>query len=95
MKAYGGLDVSIHIFVTSALALTEWSASRPAALRPVSIGYEVGWTPEPVWTLWRRESSLLYRDSNSEPSFVQPVASLYTDYAIPAVFHLKETLKLE
>jgi hypothetical protein len=29
MKAYGGVDVFIHIFVTSALAVGEWSASRP------------------------------------------------------------------
>jgi hypothetical protein len=29
MKAYGGVDVWIHIFLTSALAVGEWSASRP------------------------------------------------------------------
>jgi hypothetical protein len=28
MKAYGGVDVYIHIFLTSALAGGEWSASR-------------------------------------------------------------------
>jgi hypothetical protein len=34
MKAYGGVDVQIHILFTSALAAGEWSASRyaPAAL---------------------------------------------------------------
>jgi hypothetical protein len=36
------------------------------------------------WTIWRRENSWPYRDSNSDPSVVQPVASRYTDYAIPA-----------
>jgi hypothetical protein len=30
------------------------------------------------------ENSWPYRDSNSDPSVVQPVASRYTDYAIPA-----------
>jgi hypothetical protein len=30
MKAYGGVDVYIHIFFTSTLAGGEWSASRPA-----------------------------------------------------------------
>jgi hypothetical protein len=29
MKEYGGLDVQIHILLTSALAGGEWSASRP------------------------------------------------------------------
>jgi hypothetical protein len=42
------------------------------------------WNPELVWTTWRREISLLYRDSNSYLSVFQAVASLYTDYAIPA-----------
>jgi hypothetical protein len=50
---------------------------------PLPIGYEVGWTPEPVWTTWRRENSCSYWDSNSDPSVVQPVASQYTDCAIP------------
>jgi hypothetical protein len=38
MKVYGGVDVQIHIFLTSELAGGEWSASRSAALPPVSIG---------------------------------------------------------
>jgi hypothetical protein len=29
MKAYGGVDVYVHIFLTSSLAEGEWSASRP------------------------------------------------------------------
>jgi hypothetical protein len=29
MKAYGGVDVWTHVFLTSALAGGEWSASRP------------------------------------------------------------------
>jgi hypothetical protein len=33
-----------------------------------------------------KEISSLYRDSNSEPSVVQPVASVYTDYAIPGYY---------
>jgi hypothetical protein len=41
---------------------------------PEPIGHEVGWTPEPVWTIQRT-----YRDSNTDPSVVQPVTSQYTD----------------
>jgi hypothetical protein len=36
-----------------------------------------------VWKT-RRENSSPYRDSNSDPSAAQLVASLYTDYGIPA-----------
>jgi hypothetical protein len=34
MKAYGGVDVQLHIFLTSALAGDEWSASRPGRFTP-------------------------------------------------------------
>jgi hypothetical protein len=46
--------------------------------------WEVGWTTAPDWTAWRRENSWSYRNSNSDLSVVQPVASRYTDWAIPA-----------
>jgi hypothetical protein len=34
MKAYEGVDVQIHIFLTSALVGGEWSASRPCRFTP-------------------------------------------------------------
>jgi hypothetical protein len=34
MKTYGGVDVYIHIFLTSALAGGDWSASRPGCFTP-------------------------------------------------------------
>jgi hypothetical protein len=34
MKAYGGVDVYIHIFLTSALAGGQWWASRPGRFTP-------------------------------------------------------------
>jgi hypothetical protein len=32
MKAYGGENVQIHVFLTSAVVGVEWSASRPYRL---------------------------------------------------------------
>jgi hypothetical protein len=34
MKAYGGMDEYFHIFLTSALAGGEWSASHPSRFTP-------------------------------------------------------------
>jgi hypothetical protein len=34
MKAYGGVDVNIHIFLTLELARSEWSASRLSRFTP-------------------------------------------------------------
>jgi hypothetical protein len=34
MKAYGGVDVKIHIFLALALAGGEWLASRPCCFTP-------------------------------------------------------------
>jgi hypothetical protein len=44
------------------------AALPPRKEPPVPTGYEVGWTPEPVWTTWG-ENSWAYRDSNSDPSY--------------------------
>jgi hypothetical protein len=34
MKTYGGMDVEIYVFLTSALVGGEWSASRPGHFNP-------------------------------------------------------------
>jgi hypothetical protein len=64
------MDVQIHIFLTSALVEGEWSASRPGRVTPGTqwIGGWVG--PRASLKDVRRENSLLYRDSNSDPSVV-------------------------
>jgi hypothetical protein len=80
MKAYGRVDVYIHIFLTSALVRGEWSTSRPGRFtfreRAPSTHWIGGWLDqEPVWKMWSREDSLFYGDSNSNPSVIQSVAS--------------------
>jgi hypothetical protein len=52
----------------------------PAALPTVPIGEEVGWAPEPVFTLWRKDK--FYSCRNRVPAF-QPTAPRYTDWTIP------------
>jgi hypothetical protein len=43
MKAYGGVDVQNHIFLTSALAGGEWPASRPGRFTPGDTHWTGGW----------------------------------------------------
>jgi hypothetical protein len=43
MKAYGGVAVYIHIFLTSVLAGCEWSASRPCCFTPRESGPCTHW----------------------------------------------------
>jgi hypothetical protein len=99
MKAYRGVDVQIHVYLTSALVGCEWSASRPGRFTPregaPGTHWIGGWVdprtgPDDVK---KRENSLPYRDPKSDPSVVVPVASRYTDLAIAApeyyIKHLK------
>jgi hypothetical protein len=50
MKTYGGVEVQLPAFLTSALDRGEWSALRPGRLVPIPTGR----APGPVWTRWRR-----------------------------------------
>jgi hypothetical protein len=43
MKAYVGVDVWIHIFLTSALVGGEWSASRPCRFTPGERAPDTHW----------------------------------------------------
>jgi len=65
VKTYGGVEVYLRA-LTSALDGGEWSVSCSVPFNtvrdlPVLIGYEAGWTTEPVWTRWRREFLLCPR----------------------------------
>jgi hypothetical protein len=88
MKTYGGVDVYIHVFFTSALVGGEWSASRPGRFTPGegAAGTHCirGWVgPRTGLEDVERRKFCPYLDSNSDPSAVQPVASRYTDFTSP------------
>jgi hypothetical protein len=66
MKSYGGVDVHIHVFLTSALGVREWSASRPGRFNPGESAASTHWIG--VWAGPRT-----YRDSNCDPSVVPQI----------------------
>jgi hypothetical protein len=63
------------------------AALLPGKEPPVPIEQEIWWTSE---ERWRGENSCSHRDSNSDPLVVQPEASRYTDYAIPALLNMQK-----
>jgi hypothetical protein len=73
------------LFLTSALDGGEWSTSRSGCFAPgertaVTIGWEICWLPEPVWTvwtLWGREKSLT--PAGNRTPVVHPAIRRYTD----------------
>jgi hypothetical protein len=80
MQVYWGVNVYIHVFLTSALDGGEWSVPNPCYFTPGkkdSITHWVqGWVgPTASLDDMEMENSWLYWDSNSYPSVVQPVAS--------------------
>jgi hypothetical protein len=84
MKAYVGVDVYIHIFLTSALVGGEWSASRSGRFTPEEsvpgAHWIEGWVgPRAGLDDMEERKFLTCRNWNSDPSVVQPVASRYTD----------------
>jgi hypothetical protein len=89
MRAYKGVDVKIHIFLTSALAGGEWSALVSGRLNPreraPGMHFIGDWVdPKAGLDDVGKRKFLRHQDSNSNPLIIQPVPSRYTDYAIPA-----------
>jgi hypothetical protein len=84
MKAYWGVDVQLHAFLTSTLDGGEWSASHPGRLTPRErapgtqwIGGWVG--PRAVLdTVVKRKIPSPRRESNPRTPIVQAVAQRYT-----------------
>jgi hypothetical protein len=82
MKVYGRVDISIHIFLTSAIVGGEWSDSRPGRFppgkeTPLHIRWAAGWDPDVENTKF-----LTVPGFELDRSVIQPVASRYTDCAI-------------
>jgi hypothetical protein len=78
----------VMCFLTSALIGGECSASYCDCFTPgeralVPIGQKTAQAPEPIWRTWR-EYSWPFQDLNLDPSIVQPEASCYPIYVIPA-----------
>jgi hypothetical protein len=76
MKVYGGMDVYIHIFLTSALVGGEWSASHHGCFTPREMApgtHWIGGWVDPRAGLDDAEKRKLFdhnRYSKSEPSVI-------------------------
>jgi hypothetical protein len=84
MKAYGGVDVYIHICLTATLAGGEWSASRPGRFTPGERVLCTNWiggcvNPSVGLDDVEKRKFLTLLGLELQP----PVARRYTDYAIP------------
>jgi hypothetical protein len=82
MKTYGGVDAEIQVFLKLTLGGREWSHSVSGRLShekrlPCRLGRRLG-GPQ----VSRGENTSPDRDTNSDHSVVQPVASRCTDCAI-------------
>jgi len=51
------MEVKLHSLITSGLDRGKWqfhtSTDLPQGKSSIFMGYEAGWDPKPVWTLWR------------------------------------------
>jgi hypothetical protein len=99
MKAYGGVDVYIHVILASALVRGEWSVSRTGhtTVRETAPGtHRIGGWVGPRAGLDYLEKGKFLSLSGLElwPLVVQLVASRYTDWAIPVPVYMHTPIKL-
>jgi hypothetical protein len=85
----GGVNVYIHIFLTSTLTGGEWSASRLCSFTPADRAPETHWiggwmNPRAGLDDVEDRKFLTLLGLKLRPLGRQPVSSRYTDYAIPA-----------
>jgi hypothetical protein len=82
MKIYGGVDVQIHVFLTSTLVGGEWSASRLSHFTPGERASGTHWIGD--WVGYRTDLDDVERRKvlplpGIKLSAVHPVASRYID----------------
>jgi hypothetical protein len=89
MKAYGAVDVEIHIFLSLALAGGEWSASRSSYCtlgeRAPGTHWIGGWVdPRAGLDDVEKRKFVTLPGLELHLSVIQPIASRYTDYTTMA-----------
>jgi hypothetical protein len=84
------MDVWIYMLFTSALLGDEWSASRPGSFtrgERAPITHWIGGLVDPMASLdgVEKRKFLTLPGLELDPSVVQPLASRYTDKAVPTL----------
>jgi hypothetical protein len=87
MKAYGGVDVYFHVFLTSTLVGGEWSVPRPCRFTPGERALGTHWTggwvePRAGLDATEKRKFLTLLGLELRPLVVQPVAIPTTLYNI-------------
>jgi hypothetical protein len=90
MKTCGGSGGIAPAFLTSVVNFTTLPL-YPWETVPVPTGQAARCSPEPVWTLWRRDTFLT--SAGNRAPVVQPVARRYSDWAIPANTGIIQVIK--
>jgi hypothetical protein len=81
MKVYEGVEVQMHVLLTSALVGGEWLALRPCRFTPAEMAPMAEVHPIAGLNIMEKLKFLSLPWPELRPSMVQPVASHYTDYA--------------